>query len=216
MKAQFLVSPLELVIGENCIFEQGTIIGYKPVRKIENQKLFIGDNAYVRSGTIIYAGSRIGSHLETGHNVVIREQNIIGDHFSIWSNSVVDYGCTIGNYVAVHNRVYIPQFTTIEDQVFLAPGVTIANDPHPNCPLSRKCMHGPIIRKGAQIGVGVIILPFVEIGERALIGAGSVVTKNIPPYSVAYGNPAKVHGSIFDLKCITGLIDQPYPREDKK
>jgi acetyltransferase-like isoleucine patch superfamily enzyme len=71
-------------------------------------------------------------------------------------------------------------------------------------------MRGPVIRRGAQIGVNVTILPFVEIGEGAVIGSGSVVSTSIPPFTVAYGNPAKAVKSIYELSCRTGFTDKPY------
>ena len=94
----------------------------------------------------------------------------------------------------------------------MAPGVTIANDPHPGCDFSKLCMRGPIIKKGAQIGANVTILPFVTIGEGAVIGSGSVVSRDIPPFMVAYGNPAHPTRSIYELTCLTGDTDQPYHR----
>ena len=168
--------------------DKTAIIGYKTSRKIKNRKLDLGKNPRIRSGTVIYEGSAIGDNLETGHNVVIREENIIGDNLSIWSNSVIDYGCRIGNHVKIHNNCYIAQSTVIEDDVFIAPGVMIANDKYP---VSQN-FEGPTIKRGAKIGINATILPGVIIGENALIGAGSVVTKDIPPKAVAYGNPAEV------------------------
>jgi acetyltransferase-like isoleucine patch superfamily enzyme len=189
------------------------ILGYLSPRKGVSTELVIGAGAVVRSGTVIYAGSRIGEGLETGHNVVIREENEIGDHFSIWNNSVVDYGCRIGHRVKIHCNVYVAQFTVIEDDVFMAPGVTIANDVHPGCPDSKRCMRGPVIEQGVQIGVNVTILPFVRIGARALIGSGAVVTRDVPPETVVYGNPARVHGSIHELRCVTDIRDRgPYEK----
>ncbi len=199
-------------IGRNHRLDHGVKLGYATDRSIGSVALVIGENTRVRSGTIIYAGSRIGDNLETGHNVVIREENIIGNNFTIWSNSVIDYGCKVGNDVKVHANCYIAQFTVLEDEVFLAPGTMIANDIHPGCEFSKDCMRGPVIKKGAQLGINCTILPFVIIGERAVVGAGSVVTKDIPPESVAYGNPARVVGSIYDLKCVTGLTDKPYKK----
>jgi acetyltransferase-like isoleucine patch superfamily enzyme len=144
--------------------------------------------------------------------VVIREENQIGDDFNIWNNSVIDYGCKIGTRVKIHCNCYVAQFTVIEDSAFLAPGVTIANDPHPGCEMSAECMRGPHLGRGVQVGVNVTILPFLTIGEGSLIGGGSVVTKDIPPFSLAYGNPAKVVGDVKDLTCTTGLTDKPYKR----
>jgi acetyltransferase-like isoleucine patch superfamily enzyme len=104
----------------------------------------------------------------------------------------------------------------IEDDVFMAPGVTIANDIHPGCALSRKCMRGPVIEKGVQIGVNATILPFVRIGKHSLIGSGAVVTKDVPPFSVVYGNPGRVAKKVQNLRCVTGLAKMPYPGLSEK
>jgi len=186
------------------MIDDNVMIGYRAERKIKSRRFSIGLNARVRSGTVIYEGTKIGKHLQTGHNAVIREENEIGDDFCIWNNSVVDYGCRIGSNVKIHSNCYVAQFTTLEDDVFLAPGVTIANDMHPGCEFSKKCMKGPTIKKGTQIGVNVTIAPFVTIGKNCLIGSGSVVTKDMPDNSVAYGNPARVTGKASELKCKTG------------
>jgi acetyltransferase-like isoleucine patch superfamily enzyme len=200
----------ELVtLGEGAVIEDGVVIGYKPSRGA-NSILIIGPDARIRTGTVIYGGSSIGRNIETGHNVVIREDNRIGDYFRIWNNSTIDYGCLIGNHVKIHNKVYIGQFSIIEDDAFLAPGVTLANDIHPGCPDSLKCMRGPHIKKGAQIGINTSILPRVVIGEYAVIGSGSVVTKDIPARMVAYGNPARVIGKIDDILCTYNFRDKPY------
>ncbi len=197
-------------LGADSSIDEGAILGYLSPRRGVSGVLTIGPNARVRSGCVIYAGSRIGSHLETGHHTIIREESEIGDRFSIWNGSVVDYGCRIGTNVKIHCQVYIAQFTIIEDNVFLAPGVKIANDYHPGCPDSKDCMRGPTLKKGCHIGVNVTILPYVTIGEGALIGSGSVVTKDVPPGVVAYGNPARVHERLDEMRCKTGRREAPY------
>jgi len=200
-----------VTIGEECEIDEGVLLGYRTGRQIASQELTIADGACLRSGTVIYVGSRIGRNFQTGHNVTIREENDIGDDVSIWANSVVDYGCRIGDCVKIHSNVYVAQFTVIENDVFMAPGVTVANDIHPGCAYSTECMRGPTLRRGARIGANVTILPYVTIGEYALIGAGSVVTGDIPAKAVAYGNPARVHKTLSDLTCVTGITDVPYP-----
>ena len=202
--------PPWLEVGEGHKIDENVLLGYKPGRNIADLKTIIGKNAIIRSGSVIYASCKIGDDLETGHNVVIREENVIGDGFKIWNNSVVDYGCNIGNNVKIHSDCYIAQFTTIDDDVFIAPGVVTANDLHPNCGYLKECMKGPTIKAGALIGINTAILPYVVIGERALIGSGSVITKDIPSEAVAYGNPAKVKGSIYDLECSKRITDKPY------
>ena len=159
----------------------------------------LGADARLRSGTVLYAGSRIGARFQTGHHVIVREECRIGDDVSIWSNSVVDYGCRIGDRVKIHSNCYIAQYTEILDDAFLAPGVTVANDLYPGQADSAALMSGPHVGAGAQIGVNVTLLPFVRIGDGCLVGAGSVVTRDLPPGTVAFGNPARVQGRVTDL-----------------
>jgi acetyltransferase-like isoleucine patch superfamily enzyme len=205
----FKVNQDHIRLGKGAVIEESAILGYLPSRKVDII-LTVGPGAYVRSGSVIYAGSRIGCNLETGHNVIIREENNIGDNLRIWNNAVIDYGCNIGSNVKIHNKVYVGQFTIIEDDVFIGPGATLANDIHPGCPDALKCMRGPSLNKGAQIGINCCILPRVVIGEYSVIGAGSVVTRDIPAGVVAYGNPAQVICDIGDINCSTGLREKPY------
>ena len=202
--------PPYVLLGAPRSVDPGVLLGYRTGRKGVPLELRIGEGAVLRSGTVIYQGSSIGEGLETGHNVVIREQNRIGDGFQVWNNTVIDYGCRIGDGVKIHANCYIAQYTEIHDGVFLAPGVIIANDLHPGCPDSAECMRGPIIEAGARIGVNATLLPMVRIGARSLIGGGAVVTRDVPPDSVVYGNPARVAGSIHDLGCPPGRREGPY------
>jgi len=185
--------------------DTGVQVGY-PVSRRPGRPLELGPGARLRSGTVLYDASRIGPGFETGHGVVVREDCEIGAQVSIWSNTVVDYGCRIGDRVKIHANCYIAQFTWLEEDVFLAPGVTIANDLYPGDEKSAKLMTGPHIGAGAQIGVNVTILPFVRIGAGALIGSGSVVTRNIPAGAVAYGNPAVPHRRVADLPGIEDRV----------
>jgi acetyltransferase-like isoleucine patch superfamily enzyme len=193
-------------LGRDCSIDPGVILGYPPGRPVEKLPVRIGSSAQIRSGSVIYASVEIGDHFETGHNVVIREGNRIGHDCAVWNNSTVDYDCVIGSRVKIHCNVYISQFTTIEDDVFLAPGVLLANDPHPLC---TKCMQGPTIKSGARIGIGATILPHVIIGENALVGAGSVVTHDVPARAVVAGSPARMISDVDALECPFDIV-KPY------
>lgn len=190
------------------VVDQGVVIGY-PVAGSAVAPLVLAPGARLRSGTTLYDGSVIGRGLQTGHNVVIREDCQLGEDVCIWSNSVVDYGCRIGARVKIHCNCYVAQFTQIADDAFLAPGVTIANDLYPGDARSAAVMRGPAIGPGAQIGVNVTILPYVRIGAGALIGAGSVVTRDIPPNTVAFGNPATPRRHVSDLPAIETRLPEP-------
>ena len=186
---------------ETAGIDDGVIVGY-PVSRAGGaavRPLVLGTGARLRSGTTLYDGSVIGAGLQTGHGVVIREDCVLGDDVRVWTNTVVDYGCRIGNRVKIHCNCYVAQFTEIGDDAFLAPGVTTANDLYPGDARSAAMMGGPKIGPGAQIGVNVTILPHVRIGAGAIVGAGSVVTRDLPPGVVAFGNPAVVHRQVTDL-----------------
>jgi acetyltransferase-like isoleucine patch superfamily enzyme len=163
------------------------ILDHPAARGLPLPTLRLGPGARVRSGSVIYTGSAIGRELETGHNVVIREQCRLGDRVWIWSNSVVDYGCEIGSDVRIHTGCYLAQGTRVENGAFLGPGVVTTNDRHP----VTSDFDPPVIRAGARVGANATLLPGVVIGKGALVGAGAVVTRDVPDGATVYGNPAR-------------------------
>ena len=183
----------DLVGGLDLTADPGVLVGY-PAGRGRPGPLELGPGAVLRSGTVLYTGSRIGQGFTTGHGVVVREECEIGDDVAVWSGTVIDYGCRIGDGVKVHTNCYVAQYTEIEDGAFLAPGVSLANDVLPGDPLSADLMLGPSIGAGAQLGVNVTVLPGVRIGAGCVVGAGSVVTQDLPDGTLAYGNPARVVG----------------------
>jgi acetyltransferase-like isoleucine patch superfamily enzyme len=199
----------DLRIGAGLVADDDVTLGYLSARSLARE-LLLGPGARLRSGTVLYAGTEIGSGFQTGHHVIVREGTRIGDQVAIWSNTVVDYGCVIGHRVKIHCNCYVAQFSGLEDDVFLAPGVTIANDLFPGNPDSAAAMAGPLIQAGAQIGVNATILPYVTVGAEAIVGAGSVVTKDIPPGMVAYGNPAVPVRRVADLRDIHARVRAAY------
>lgn len=193
-----LVEPGSVELGVDADIDDGVKLGYHSGRPVP-EALSIGRQARLRSGTVIYCGSHIGDRLQTGHNVIIREECRIGDDVSVWSNSIVDYGCVVGDGAKIHSNCYVAQLSVIEAHAFLAPGVTLANDLYPGDAASAAAMRGPVIGAGAQVGVNVTVLPYVRIGAGALVGAGAVVTRDVPPGMVAYGNPAAVVRTVASL-----------------
>ncbi len=149
--------------------------------------VIIGENVVIRPFTVVYEGSRIGDNVETGHFVLIREEVEVGEGSLIGTNTIVDGYVRIGRNVRIESGVYIPPKTIIEDNVFLGPHATITNDKYP---VSKRLV-GVTIRRGAVIGANSTLIAGVEIGEEAVVAAGSVVTRNVPPRTVVAGVPAK-------------------------
>jgi len=143
----------------------------------------------VRSGCVFEGACDIKDDLDTGYYCVFRSCKI-GHKVGIWSFGVVDPNVVIGNNVRIQAHVYISAGTIIEDDVFIGPGTIFLNDKYP--PRYDKVLwEPPVIKRGAIIGGGVVVCPRVTIGEHAIIGAGAVVTKDVPAGQVWLGVPAR-------------------------
>jgi acetyltransferase-like isoleucine patch superfamily enzyme len=150
----------------------------------------IGDRAIIRSGTIIYCDVSIGNDFSCGHNVLIREKTRVGDRVSVGTASIIEGETTIGDDVNLQSLVYIPTDTTIGNRVFIGPNTILTNDRYP--PKRIGGLQGPTLSDGVAVGANATILPGICIGEGALIAAGAIVTRDVPPHKLAIGVPAKI------------------------
>ncbi len=176
------------------------VIGCPPRGADPDQLLTqIGENATLRSHTVIYAGNFIGNDFQTGHGVLIREMNQIGDDVSIGSHSIIEHHVRLGNRVRLHSGVFIPEFSVLEDDSWVGPHVVFTNALYPLSPSAKANLAGPHIMQGAKIGANSTLLPGVVIGRNALIGAGSVVVRDVPDGKVVVGNPARVIKDVNDI-----------------
>jgi len=211
------------IVGPNVELGPGSVVGAYAVlgvaprgKKDGELPLVIGPGAVIRTGTTIYAGTTIGARLQTGQGVSIREDNVLGDDVSIGTHAALEFGNRIGSRVRVHTGCFL-ELTTIEDDVFLGPHVVFTDDPHPMCPAYLDCVRGGVVRRGARIGANSTILPGVEIGADALVGAGSVVRKPVPARGVWAGNPAiELKDEITKLACFAGIFPHAYSWLDEK
>lgn len=179
-------------------------------------KTVIGDNAIIRSHSVIYRGNRIGDDFQTGHGILIRENNVVGDNVSIGSHTVVERENRIGDNVRIHSNCFIPEFVIIEDNVWIGPSTTALNVFHPPCPRFEDCAKSIHIKENAKIGGNVTIGPRVTIGRNSLIGMGSIVTMDIPDDVLAFGCPAKAVKKIDEMECKQGYFETPYEWEAKR
>jgi len=173
-------------IGGRCILGEYLMDFYSDKINKEHP-LIIGENALIRSETIIYGDTTIGSNFQTGHRVTIRESSIIGNNVRIGTSSDVQKECIIGDYVSLHSNVFVGEKSLIKNFVWIFPHVILTNDPTP----PSEILAGVTVEDYAAVAAGSIILPGINIGEESLVGAGSVVTKNVEKETVVVGNPAK-------------------------
>ena len=172
-------------IGPNCILGEHTAKFYKNFLP-EDSLLHIGAHALIRSHCVLYRGSVIGDHFQTGHHVTVREGTKAGTHWRLGTLSDIQGDCIIGDYVNMHSNVHIGKAAHIGNYVWIFPYCVLTNDPIPPSNITA----GVTIDDYAVVSTGSILLPGVIVGNNSLIGAGSIVTKSVAPETVVFGNPA--------------------------
>jgi len=189
------VKTVKVIRGRDVIVEHGAIVGYAKT----DDPVILEDGVHIHSGAIIYSGCRIGKYSHIYHHTVLLENTIVGNHTKIGSLCLSQGNNVIGSFVTTASHCHLTSYLQVEDGVFIAQGVQTANSKnmggraHPN---KNRLIEAPKIERGARIGAGAVINPGVIIGQEALIGSSAVVTKNIPPFAVAVGVPARLVGEV--------------------
>jgi acetyltransferase-like isoleucine patch superfamily enzyme len=189
-------------LGDDSIIEEFVVLG--SLASDDLAVLVIGANARIRSHTVIYPGNRIGQRFQTGHGAMVREDNMIGDDVSIGTHSIVEHHVSLGDGVRIHSNAFVPEFTTIEPGAWIGPSVTLTNARYPQSPGAKHDLRGPVISARARIGANATILPGIVIGREALVGAGSVVVRDVPDGAVVAGNPARIIRHVADIEAYRG------------
>jgi len=188
------------VLGEGVKVLEHAVVGKQPslsprstAKREPLPPTEIGDGTIVSTGAVVFAGSRIGARVILGDQSCVRERVEVGDDVVLGRGSYIENDTTVGALTKIQADAYITAYSTLEDNVFIAPCVVTTNDNWMGRTEKRfGNVKGPTIRRGARVGGGAILCPGIEIGEEAFVGAGAVVTKNVPPRKLVVGNPARV------------------------
>jgi acetyltransferase-like isoleucine patch superfamily enzyme len=188
------------VLGEGVRVLENAVVGNQPslaasstAKREPLPPTVIGDGTVISTGAIVFAGSRIGAKCIVGDQSCIRERVTMADDCILGRGSLIENDTTVGKGTRIQAEAYVTAYSTLEDDVFIAPCVVTTNDNFMGRTEKRKSlMQGPTIRRGARVGGGAVICPGIEIGEEAFVGAGAVVTKDVPARKVVVGSPARI------------------------
>ena len=194
------------VLGEGVRVLEYAVVGKQPVLSsrstAKREPLLpaeLAEGAVVSTGAVVFAGTTIGARTVIGDQACVRERCTIGDDVVVGRGSLVENDTTVGARTKIQADAYVTAYSTIEDDVFIAPCVVTTNDNFMGRTEARhELVKGPTIRRGARVGGGAVICPGVEIGEEAFVGAGAVVTKDVPPRMVVVGVPARTIRAVPD------------------
>ena len=206
------------VVGPVVGLEQARILGPcvlgHPPAEDEPGPLVLGPGVTIRAYAVLYQGSTIGARVHVGHGAIVREGNVVGERSSIGSGAHLEPGNRVGARSRLHTGCFLSN-SVVGDDVFVGPHVVFTDDPHPPCPRYLDCVKGAHVEDGASIGAGVTLLPGVVIGARALVGAGSVVTRSVEAGDVVVGNPARRVGRRDEMACFAGHFERAYAWEPR-
>ena len=190
---------LGTVLGEGCKVLDYAVVGKQPTlsprstaKREELPPLELGAGTVVSTGAVVFAGTTIGERVIVGDQACVRERCTIGDDVVIGRGSLVENDTSVGALTKIQANAYITAYSLLEDNVFIAPCVVTTNDNFMGRTEKRhELVKGPTIRRGARIGGGCVLLPGIEIGEEAFVGAGAIVIRDVPARALVVGNPAR-------------------------
>jgi acetyltransferase-like isoleucine patch superfamily enzyme len=195
-----------VIIGDDTIIESNCEMGHSAVIA-EDAPLIIGSSSLIRSHSIFYEGSIFGAGLVTGHHITVREKTNAGLNFQIGTLCDIQGNCTMGDYVRFHSNVHIGQHSRIGSFVWIFPYVVLTNDPHP----PSEVQMGVVVEDYSVIATMSTVLPGVTIKKGALVGAHSLVSRDVEEDTVVAGSPAKFICPVSKLQLKDGSGASAYP-----
>src|SRR5262245_9773223 len=188
------------VLGEGVRVLENAVVGKQPslsaastAKRDPLPPTTVGAGTVISTGAIVFAGSSIGSNCIVGDQSCIRERVTLADDCVLGRGSLIENDTTVGARTRIQADAYVTAYSTLEEDVFIAPCVVTTNDNYMGRTEKRvELMRGPTIRRSARVGGGAILCPGIEIGEEAFVGAGAVVTKDVPPRVMVVGSPAHI------------------------
>jgi acetyltransferase-like isoleucine patch superfamily enzyme len=203
--------PPTVELGGNVVIHDGTVLGGgvrvhdgavigKPLSlgsrstasREEPPPAVVGDGAVIGAGAVVVAGATIGEGALIGDQAHVRERAALGRLSVLGRGAAMENDALVGAGARIQSGCYITAFCEVEDDVFMAPGVQTLNDPSAGRRVPGEKLQGPRLRRGCRVGGGAVLLPGVEVGEEAFVGAGAVVTRDVAPRTLVVGVPARV------------------------
>jgi acetyltransferase-like isoleucine patch superfamily enzyme len=200
------------ILGDGVRVLENAVVGKQPslgsrstAKRAPLPPARIGDGTVVSTGAIVFAGTTIGANCIVGDQSCIRERVDLGDDCILGRGSLIENDTTVGDRTKIQAEAYVTAYSTLEEDVFIAPCVVTTNDNFMGRTERRlELMKRPTIRRGARVGGGAILLPGIEVGEEAFVGAGAVVTRDVPPRMLVVGSPARVLREVPDEELLKG------------
>lgn len=201
----------DVIIGDNSVVEAYCELGYA-TDLARHATLQIGADSLIRSHSVFYAGSCFGDGLQTGHRVTVRENTQAGANLRLGTLCDIQGDVRFGDYCRLHSNVHIGKHSRLGNFVWIFPYVILTNDPTPPSTIRQ----GVMLQDYAVIATLSVLLPGITVGRHALVGAGSVVNRDVPEHRLVAGNPARIIRRVEEIRDKeTGRQMYPWPRHFK-
>ena len=182
-----------VTVGDYAVVGKPPVLGKRSTAaQTELDPLVVGEGTAILAGAVVFAGTRLGRAVIIGDQACVRERCDVGDEVVVGRGAFLENEVAVGARTKIQADAYVTRGSVLEEDVFIAPCVVTTNDNFMGRTERRhELRRGPTIRRGARVGAAAVLLPGIEIGEEAFVGAGAVVLRDVPPRAAVVGNPAR-------------------------